>query len=331
VVKISGGTGGFKNPMGGYKRELLGLARKLYKKGFKVVPVGGDMKPLGGWSPEQRLKWEEIEEAIKSGKAMGIALVAGSENPFKDVNTVLVILSIDDPAVLEKLPSWLRYVLENETVVWKTEPRCPECWSKHDVQCVEGICMCSECGAEFKLKDAPRGLAALFYADKDTIMKTGEAVKGGPVELAVNDYQPLPPSLHPSGARYEWIRPFDFEKPNFGIYSLTPEEYGGLYETLRELKEETTRARSTAKTKAKTETRAEVKPQTKPEVKVKARAKERKEATERAGIAEKRLTKEEYNRIAEKFLLLCVKEDRNHIVLSFVELMFRSNMSYESD
>jgi len=48
VVKISGGAGGFKNPIGGYKRELLWLARKLYKKGFKVVPVGSDMRPLGG-------------------------------------------------------------------------------------------------------------------------------------------------------------------------------------------------------------------------------------------------------------------------------------------
>jgi len=99
VAKTSGSTRGFKNSngkAGSYKEELLELAKKLYDKGFNIVPVDREKKPLGKWSPEKRLEWRKIEWAIRSGRATGIAIVAGPENPLKHAGKILVILDIDD-------------------------------------------------------------------------------------------------------------------------------------------------------------------------------------------------------------------------------------------
>jgi len=237
-----------------YREELLELAKKPYDKSFNIVPVDEKKRPVSrSWGSDWRLEWREIEEAIKSGKATGIAIVAGPENPFKKDGKILVILDIDDPRALDRLDEERRkwfWELISKTVHWKTGPRCPKCWGKHDITCSEGSCKCSKCNIEFRLEDAPRGLAALFYADKDIVEKLGGAITKGPIELLVNNYQLLPPSLHPSGARYEWVKKFDYEKPDFGIYSLSPEELERLYEVVRQLRGEAKGAKPGAKHEA---------------------------------------------------------------------------------
>jgi len=151
------------------------------------------------------------------------------------VGAYLLILDIDDPRVIGKLPLWFLEIME-KTVVWKTGPRCPKCWGKYGIKCSGGSCKCFSCRTEFRLEDAPRGVVALFYADSIAVMIMGGSIKGGPVELVADGYRPLPPSLHPSGARYEWIRPFDFEKPYHGIYWLRWEELEKLYNLVRQLR-----------------------------------------------------------------------------------------------
>jgi len=40
----------------------------------------------------------------------------------------------------------------------------------------------------------------------------------------VRNYQLIPPSRHPTGVEYEWVRPVDFGSPNYGIYVLADAE-----------------------------------------------------------------------------------------------------------
>jgi len=56
--------------------------------------------------------------------------------------------------------------------------------------------------------------------------------EGKDVEILVNNYALIPPSLHPSGVRYEWIRPFDLDSSNFGV---NPLREGELLDLLEEL------------------------------------------------------------------------------------------------
>jgi hypothetical protein len=51
----------------------------------------------------------------------------------------------------------------------------------------------------------------------------------------VNNYALIPPSLHPTGVRYEWIRPLDLSQPNHGLLSLEEEDLKQLLEELRGL------------------------------------------------------------------------------------------------
>jgi len=61
-------------------------------------------------------------------------------------------------------------------------------------------------------------------------------IRAGPVEILVNNYQLIPPSTHPTGCRYEWIKPFDFDSPNYGIYPLSDTELENILEELGVLK-----------------------------------------------------------------------------------------------
>jgi len=218
--------------------EAAELGRKLYDLGFNIVPVK-EKKPLARWSPGKRLDPGVFEENLK--KATGIAVVGGSENPWKP-SAVLVILDIDDPRILDGNET-LRKLVE-ETVCWRTGPRCPKCFSKHNLDprikirisddedsTVAGFA-CGGCGHEFSVEEASRGLAAIFTADPgdaEKILK-GRSWRSEKIEIRYNGYELMPPSIHPTGIRYEWIRRIDLSRcgrsvGNCGIRSLS----GGVW------------------------------------------------------------------------------------------------------
>ena len=165
-------------------------------------------------------------------KATGIAIVGGFENPWKPI-TVLVLVDIDSPAVLEKSPL-LKEVIA-KSVSWKTGPRCPKCFNKHlDVIEFGKKFRCSKCSLEFSIDNAPRGLGALVTVDYNTYEKFFKgSLRLGDVEFLINNYQLIPPSLHSTGVVYEWVKPFNFNSPSLGVYTLTDTEVESL---LKEVK-----------------------------------------------------------------------------------------------
>ena len=214
------------------KTLLSKLALKLYDLGFNVIPVSIDKRPLTRWSPRGRLSREELERLL--GRADGVALVGGL-NPWFDVGYILLIVDVDNPRVLENTPT-LRRLIE-ETVSWKTGPRCPRCYLKELDVLEEGSRFrCKSCYVEFTLEEAPRGLGALFTASREAFEKlTKGTVRFKDVELLYNNYQLIPPSKHKAGVRYEWVRPPDFTLPNLGIYSLEDVELEAIWGELRKL------------------------------------------------------------------------------------------------
>jgi len=217
---------------GSIKTLLFETALRFYDFGFNIVPTDKDKKPLGKWSPRERLPREELERLL--GRAEGIA-VAGGLNPWYDVGVILFIVDVDNPRALENTPT-LRRLIE-ETVSWKTGPRCPKCYFKELEVLEEGSRFrCRSCHTEFTLEDAPRGLGALFTANREAFEKfTKGTVRFKDVELLYNNYQLIPPSKHKTGVRYEWVRPPDFGLPNLGIYSLEDVELEAIWGELRKL------------------------------------------------------------------------------------------------
>jgi len=209
---------------------LKKLALRLYDLGFNVVPVDSDKRPLTAWSPGRRLEREQLAKLLDN--ANGIAIVGGPENPWKPV-AMLVIIDIDNPDALEKT-EFLKKVVES-TVSWYTGPRCPRCNSKN-IKFINEIksFRCGNCGAEFELDDAKRGVASLVSVDLSSYEKYLKGtVRTRDVEFLVNNYALIPPSKHPSGVHYEWVRPFDFDAPDLGIYPLIPEELQAIVEEVR--------------------------------------------------------------------------------------------------
>lgn len=180
-----------------------------------------------------------------------MGVVGGPVNPFKPVS-VLVLVDIDKPSALDKYPG-LKSIVES-TVSWYTGPRCPKCEEKHLEVLEPGVKFkCSKCDVEFTLSEAKRGVAALVTVDSSTAEKyIPGTVRGGDVELLLNNYQLIPPSLHPSGVKYEWIKPFDFEAPNLGVRALVDSEVVSLLEELGVLKPETTRTEERTEKSAST-------------------------------------------------------------------------------
>jgi len=207
---------------------------KLYKAGFNVVPVNRSKKPLTSWSPRKRIEEGKLRRLLV--KAEGIAIVGGPENPFKPV-AVLALIDIDNPEALGKYRI-LRDIV-NRTVSWYTGPRCPKCLSKR-LEVIEygKRFKCSSCSTEFGVEEARRGVGALVTIDNDAYEKYFRGtIRGKDVELLVNNYQLIPPSIHPTGVRYEWVRPFDFNSPNYGIHPLTEAEVEALLKELGVIRE----------------------------------------------------------------------------------------------
>jgi len=214
---------------------LVNSAYALYDRGFNIVPVGADKKPICEWSSRRRITREELEQLLD--KARGIAVVGGPENPWKPT-AVSVIVDIDNPHVLELSPT-LRSIVES-TVAWRTGPRCPKCLNKH-VEVIEHArrFKCKECGHEFTLEEALRGIGALITVDPELLEKYFKGtLRAGSVEFLVNNYALIPPSIHPTGVKYEWIKPFDFEAPNLGVRALVESEVESLLEELGILRRE---------------------------------------------------------------------------------------------
>jgi hypothetical protein len=214
-------------------KELKQLALKLHDLGFNVIPVDREKKPLSSWSARQRMGRKELERLLRGASGIGIA--GGSVNPWSP-GTILAIIDIDNPEALDKYPS-LKSIIET-TVSWKSGPRCPKCNNKHlDVLEPGRKFKCNNCSIEFTVEDAERGIGALLSLDKDVADKyIHGTIRGRDVELLVNNYALIPPSTHPTGVKYEWIKPFNFEAPNLGVRALVESELVNLLEELGVLK-----------------------------------------------------------------------------------------------
>jgi hypothetical protein len=216
----------------GAEGELVRLGLRFYDAGFNVVPVDGK-RPLTSWGHDRRIERGRLEELL--GRASGVAVVGGPENPLRPFHLVLV--DVDRPSALERYPTLRELV--SKTVVWRTGPRCPRCEGKElEVLELGRRFRCSKCGTEFGIEKAKRGLGLLVGAEAGAVERyLGGTVRGGDVELLVKNYQLVPPSRHPTGVEYEWVRPPDFRSPNYGIYTLTPTELEVLLRELGALRE----------------------------------------------------------------------------------------------
>uniref|UniRef100_A0A7C2NM67 DNA primase/polymerase bifunctional N-terminal domain-containing protein n=1 Tax=Archaeoglobus fulgidus TaxID=2234 RepID=A0A7C2NM67_ARCFL len=183
--------------------ELRELALYLHTRGFNVVPVHYK-EPIGSWSPDRRLTREELEKRLESEKLTGIAIVGGQIENEKAKNLIAVLIDVDNPLILQKTQK-LAKLLE-KTAVWKTGLRCPKCGDKTLEKTENDVLMfrCKNCGEVFTSDEALRGYGALVFVQKeDNIKLTTRRLKA--VEILVTNYQLIPPSLHPSGVRYEWV------------------------------------------------------------------------------------------------------------------------------
>jgi hypothetical protein len=199
--------------------EFWGL--RLYNAGFNVIPVNEEKRPFCSWSSEKRIKEEEFRRLLS--KASGIGIAAGPIHPFGEKYDLLIV-DVDKPSFLKRTP-FLEYKI-TQTVHWKSGPRCPKCKAKKVDKEIEVLergkrFKCKKCNIEFALEEAERGLGAIFLIDRGAL--TG-SMRKGEVEFLIRNYQVIPPSIHPTGVYYEYIRPVDFTEKNYGIVYLDANE-----------------------------------------------------------------------------------------------------------
>jgi hypothetical protein len=250
--------------------------------------------------------------------------VAGPENYWGDVGYYLVGVDVDNPRARDKSPK-LRWVSDN-TAAWKTGPRCPKCYNKHLEVLEPGRRFRCGCGREFTVEEAAWGYGALVLVSGELVKKYlgGSTQRLGPVELMVNTYQLVPPSLHPTGVRYEWVRPLDLSLPNHGLLTLEEEDLKQLLEELRSLAGEPKTQEAKPKTQ-KPKDGVEAEPKTQhPREAVEARAETRPvEAT-------RNLSEEELRRIRDLILEYYVPGHRDKIIFSLLGLLLKAGVGYES-
>jgi len=215
------------------KLDAVAAHEALLKAGYNVVPVGSQKRPLApSYADCYDKPCPELSQLFEKRhvkeKQTGIALL-GRVNPYLS-EKILVIVDIDDP---RKFPNEARQYLEG-TWYWLTGPRCPVDGDKHNITCEGGRCLHKD--HEFSLHEALRGeaYAVLVPAEAEKLVGKGVAKSpDGAVELRIRGYQLLPPSIHPSGAIYEWVTPpwqndGEFRHPR----ELSTEEFRRLVETL---------------------------------------------------------------------------------------------------
>jgi hypothetical protein len=199
-------------------KDLRDIALKLHDRGLKIIPIAERKRPLCDWKGE--LSREGLEKLIDNPNCVGIALRGG---PVWDKYT-LVLVDVDDPSILNKTLH-LKDIIDL-TVHWYTGPRCPKCYYKHVEVLEPGYRFkCPRCNIEFLRTEAERGIGLAILTDRGVINETR---RHGSIELLVNNYQLIPPSLHDSGLMYEFGRAFDFTKPDLGILYLPSEEFKAL-------------------------------------------------------------------------------------------------------
>jgi hypothetical protein len=220
-----------------WRKQLRETALSLYDYGFNVVPVNEDKRPISStWSNKQRVSREELEQKI--GQAAGIAIIGGDINPWS-YNFRLIILDIDNPRQALARSHMLKELVEY-SVSWKTGLRCPNCGDKH-LDKINEKYKCQKCGHVFGLDEVKeRGLGIFVLVDKDLADKYGlnKTIRKGDVEFLVENYQLVPPSLHPHGIQYEWINPPELDKNTAGIMVLNEEDLKTLLKELEVAKEE---------------------------------------------------------------------------------------------
>jgi transposase-like protein len=283
--------------------ELVRLGIKLHDAGFNVVPVDNNKKPLTSWAYNKRIERDRLSELLR--KASGIAIVGGPENPFKGAS-VLVLVDVDRPSVIDRSP-FLKELI-SKTVSWYTGPRCPRCEGKNLEVLEPGRRFrCSECKTEFTIEECRRGIGLLVTVDLETHDKyfRGTA-RGKDIEFLVKNYQLIPPSIHPSGVRYEWINPIDFNSPSYGIYPLVMFEVEKLLNELGILK--TLDVEPEEKTEAITET----------------------EAVEGVRRNLKKLSDDEIKRIRDLILKYYIPGHRDRIIFSLLGVLIKAGVDYES-
>jgi hypothetical protein len=231
-------------------QELKNWALRLYDAGFNVIPVNKNKKPLSKtWSAKERRPRKELEKP--KNEWTGNAICGGPANPFGDVGHIIFI-DVDQISILEKCPTLNNLI--SKTVNWKTGPRCPSCGEKNELESIkEGERFkCKKCKTEFTVEKAKFGRTAMFSAEPHALKKYfGNTTKRyGPIEILINNYALIPPSIHPTGVRYEWIKPIDFTQPNFGIHPLTEEEIESILKELKELGLLQEKTQETQQTKA---------------------------------------------------------------------------------
>jgi hypothetical protein len=274
--------------------ELVELGLRLYDAGFNVVPVDGK-RPLTSWGSDRRIERGRLEELLR--RASGIAVVGGPENPLRPFHLVLV--DVDKPSALERCPALRELV--GKTVSWYTGPRCPRCEGK-DLEVLEPgkKFRCSECKTEFTIEDCKRGIGLLVTVDLETHDKFFRStVRGKDVEFLVKNYQLTPPSTHPTGVRYEWINPIDFNAPNYGIYRLESFEVEKLLNELGVIKI------------------LDVKPEAGTEA-------------GEVGKTVKKLSDDEIKRIRDLILKYYAPGHRDRIIFSLLGVLIKAGVDYES-
>jgi hypothetical protein len=285
--------------------ELVKLGLGLYDAGFNVIPVDSGKRPLTSWSYDKRIERDRLSELLR--KASGIAIVGGPENPFKGVG-ILVLIDVDRPSAIDRSP--LLKELVSKTASWYTGPRCPRCEGKNLEVLEPGKKFrCSECKTEFTIEDCKRGIGLLVTVDLETHDKFFRStVRGKDVEFLVKNYQLMPPSTHPTGVRYEWINPIDFNAPNYGIYRLESFEVEKLLNELGVIKilnvkpEAGTEAGEVGKTEVVGEVRKTV----------------------------KKLSDDEIKRIRDLILKYYAPGHRDRIIFSLLGVLIKAGVDYES-
>jgi hypothetical protein len=196
-------------------KDLKDIALKLHDRGLKIIPVAEKKRALCSWT--EPLSREKLSTLIDHPSCIGVGLCGG---PVWDKYT-LVLIDVDDPSILNKTPH-LKSLMDS-TVYWFTGPRCPRCFNKHVEVLEPGYRFkCDKCNIEFLRTEAERGIGIAVLTDHDVVSGTR---RHGAVELLVNNYQVIPPSLHDSGLLYEFGKPFNFNEQTLGILYLPAEDF----------------------------------------------------------------------------------------------------------